>query len=293
MGASYTYDSNGNLAAKTEGTDSWTYTWNAENQLVKVEENGAEVARFAYDPIGRRVEKLSAGVTVAWTYDGDDILREAGSGVTVTYVHGPGIDEAVASDRGGMLSHIHADGLGSVTAQSSAAGEVTLRRAYDAWGRAELSGGVGGFAFTGREWDPEVGLYYYRARYYDPEVGRFLSEDPLGFSSDDTNFYAYVSNGPTSAVDPDGLLKSPIPPWVSWPVRIITIWCLRDYWTCTKKVKEACASSYFRDNCEFTGYECCQDRVSKCRLDLFRHPGDPERKREIKCYPEPKCSSGN
>ena len=49
-------DSNGNLASKTEGTDNWTYTWNAENQLTKVEKNGAEVARFAYDPRGRRLE---------------------------------------------------------------------------------------------------------------------------------------------------------------------------------------------------------------------------------------------
>ncbi len=39
----------------------------------------------------------------------------------------------------------------------------------------------GGFAFTGREWDPETNLYYYRARYYDPKIGRFLSEDPEGF----------------------------------------------------------------------------------------------------------------
>jgi YD repeat-containing protein len=36
----YTYDSNGNLTGKTEGTDTWTYSWNAENQLTKVEKNG-------------------------------------------------------------------------------------------------------------------------------------------------------------------------------------------------------------------------------------------------------------
>jgi RHS repeat-associated protein len=35
-------------------------------------------------------------------------------------------------------------------------------------------------AFTGREWDPEIGLYYYRSRYYSAESGRFLSEDPIG-----------------------------------------------------------------------------------------------------------------
>ena len=61
-----------------------------------------------------------------------------------------------------------------------------------------------GYAFTGREWDPETGLYYYRARYYDPNAGRFISEDPIGFDGG-VNFYSYVLNRPTRFVDPFGL----------------------------------------------------------------------------------------
>ena len=60
-GASYTYDPNGNLTTKTEGTDTWGYDWNAENQLTRVTKNGVELARFSYDPIGRRVEKVAGG----------------------------------------------------------------------------------------------------------------------------------------------------------------------------------------------------------------------------------------
>ena len=60
------------------------------------------------------------------------------------------------------------------------------------------------YAYTAREWDPEIGLYYHRARYYDPKVGRFISEDPSGFWGGN-NFYRYVSNDPVSLTDPKGL----------------------------------------------------------------------------------------
>ncbi len=61
------------------------------------------------------------------------------------------------------------------------------------------------FTFTGREYDPESGLYFYRARYYDPRAGRFLTKDPIGFAGGDVNLYRYVGNNPITFVDPLGL----------------------------------------------------------------------------------------
>ena len=60
------------------------------------------------------------------------------------------------------------------------------------------------FQYTGRENDL-TGLYYYRYRYYSPMLQRFISEDPIGFSSGDTNLYAYVGNNPINLSDPLGL----------------------------------------------------------------------------------------
>jgi RHS repeat-associated protein len=60
------------------------------------------------------------------------------------------------------------------------------------------------YAYTGREWDKEIGLYYYRARFYDPMEGRFISRDPIGFAGGDVNVYRYVQNEPINFVDPDG-----------------------------------------------------------------------------------------
>src|SRR3972149_3479147 len=52
---------------------------------------------------------------------------------------------------------------------------------YDPWG--SVSNQVGNcdptHKFTGKELDPETGLYYYGGRYYDPEISRFISPDPF------------------------------------------------------------------------------------------------------------------
>ena len=209
--ATYTYDANGNLATKVEDGVTWTYAWNAENQLIRVTKGGAEVARFAYDPKGRRVAKIAAGMTTSYTYDGEDILREAvSSGTTSRYVHGPGTDEPVARGVNGSHTYYHADGLGGVVRMTDATGTATSTRRYDAWGQMQVGAEDAGYAYTGREWDPESGLYYYRARYYDAEVGLFVSEDPIKWFGG-RHFYAYASNNPATLIDPLGL-KSTDPP---------------------------------------------------------------------------------
>jgi RHS repeat-associated protein len=60
------------------------------------------------------------------------------------------------------------------------------------------------FGYTGRRWDPDLGLYYYRARWYDPQLGTFLQTDPIG-SLDYVNLYAYVGLEPGNGTDPSGM----------------------------------------------------------------------------------------
>jgi RHS repeat-associated protein len=207
------YDENGNLSSKTVCGGPcdipWYYAWNAENQLIGVGQEEPTMLQFSYDPLGRRVRTLMGAVTTTFVYDGEDILRQTRSNGAVVlgtlwYIHGPGIDEPLGQEDDTGLSYFHADGLGSIVKTTNSAGSVTSSRQYNSFGNLQLDASSG-YAFTGREWDSEVGLYYYRARYYDPKLGRFLNEDPIGFEGGDVNLYAYVWNNPTNFIDPEGL----------------------------------------------------------------------------------------
>jgi RHS repeat-associated protein len=171
--------------------------------------SGSEVARFVYDAEGQRRRKIAGGVTRDYIIDDDHGVEERLSGGlsgTVRYFPGTEIDGWLGRvGATGATTYFLADHLGSVVRQTDAAGVPTLTRTYDAWGRLDAtSAGIGGPAYTGREWDPETALYYYRSRYYSPALGRFISEDPAGLGGG-TNLLAYVENRPTVATDPFGL----------------------------------------------------------------------------------------
>jgi RHS repeat-associated protein len=63
------------------------------------------------------------------------------------------------------------------------------------------------YKFTGKEFDPESGLYNFGARYYSPTQGRFTSTDqgPLReYDPQSLNRYAYARNNPLRYIDQDG-----------------------------------------------------------------------------------------
>jgi RHS repeat-associated protein len=208
--ATYTYDANGNVETVTTSGNTRRYEWSTENRLLRVCAGSTctgsnDIVRYAYDGLGRRVEKISGGVTVGYAYDGHNLLRESDSaGSRRTYFNTFLIDEPLAhEDAGGQMSYYHADALGSILAVTNPAAAATYTRQTDAFGNPEIGASQASFAFAGREWDPESGLYYYRARYYDPNIGRFISEDPKGLSAG-ANLFGYALGNPTTNLDPFG-----------------------------------------------------------------------------------------
>jgi RHS repeat-associated protein len=206
----YAYDANGNLTTKTAkvGGAVTGYTWDAQDQLIQITRPDAAIVAYAYDALGRRIEKNVAGVVTRYVYDGEDIYIETDGTSTLQarYAHGDRTDQPLSFERGGADFFYHADHQGSVRQVTDTAGLVVNSYEYDSYGRfltrvetvAQLYG------YTAREQDEESDLYYYRARYYDPNAGRFISQDPLGFGSLDLNMYRYALNNPIGLNDADG-----------------------------------------------------------------------------------------
>jgi RHS repeat-associated protein len=215
-GVTYIYDNNGNVTSKTEAAGVTQYTWDYENRLKQVVLPGtAGTVNFKYDPFGRRIQKaFTQGATTTTTnyvYDGANLIEEVDQNgvVLARYTQTQNIDEPLSELRSSTTSYYQADGLGSVTSLSNSSAALVNTYTYDSFGKLTASTGtiVNPFRYTGRELDPETGIYEYRARYYDQNVGRFISEDPseLGALGEGTNLYVYVENNPTNYVDPYGL----------------------------------------------------------------------------------------
>jgi len=196
-----TYDDDGNLTSDGDAT----YAWNARNELTSYD----GTVSFTYDALGRRASRTAAGATTSYLYDGFNPLQEKTAGAVSATMLGGGLDETFARSTSGASQSLLTDGLGSTVATadgSAIAGEYT----YDPFGGTTATGTDLGnpSRFTGRE-DDGNGLYYYRNRYYSPGQQRFISKDPLGLQSGDTNPYSYVTNQPTGLVDPMGTKPKP------------------------------------------------------------------------------------
>jgi RHS repeat-associated protein len=206
----YTYDPNGNTLTRT----GYTFGWDYENRMAGI--TGAPNASYAYDYSGRRGAKTVSGTSTTYLYDGLNLVSETTGGTTTNHLFGPGIDEPVATSRGtAVVCHL-IDGLGSEAINTDTGGVTQNSYTYDAWGVMRSSGEVLAqpFRYTSREIGDTTDFWFYRARFFAPSVGRFLSEDPLQFEADRTNFYAYVNNLPSMATDPEGLIST-----CPWQVR--------------------------------------------------------------------------
>ncbi|MFO0799414.1 MAG: RHS repeat-associated core domain-containing protein [Gemmataceae bacterium] len=223
-----TYDANGNMTRAESGL---RYVYDAWNRLVAVRNSAGTTTleAFGYDGLGRRV-KSDDGTTVTDLYYSDrwQVVEEQVGGDTVSrYVWSPlYVDGLVLRDRDtdadGVVDErlwVLQDANWNVTALVDDTGAVVERYVYDPFGQATVydasykvqSGSAYDWVYLhqGLRWDATAGLYDNRHRWYSPTLGRFTSLDPIRYDAGDQNLYRYVGNGPTTNLDPSGLMMPP------------------------------------------------------------------------------------
>jgi RHS repeat-associated protein len=203
-----TYDSNGNTTASGANT----YAYDFENHLKSM--NGAGVT-ITSDGDGNRVVKTASGTTTKFLVDDRNLtgyaqVLEEIVGGAVQRVYTYGLNRISQSQASGT-SFYEYDGHGNVRLATDAAGVVTDRYDYDAFGNSIDQAGTTANLnlYSGEQFDPNVGFYYLRARYLASATGRFENADPLLSTSatfDGQHAYSYASADPVDRSDPSGLI---------------------------------------------------------------------------------------
>jgi RHS repeat-associated protein len=206
------YDLNGN----TTVTGARAFTYDFENRA-RTMTMGTTTVTLQYDGDGNRVAKNIGSTTTRYLVDDlnptgyPQVVEEVVNGaVQRTYTYGlQRISQYQPINSTWTASFYGYDGMGSVRLLTNAAGAVTDRYDYDAWGNSVNVTGTtpNVYLYRGEQYDPDLTLYYLRARYSNPLTGRFITRDPAAGSIKDVRTfhkYLYSSGDPVNRIDPTG-----------------------------------------------------------------------------------------
>jgi RHS repeat-associated protein len=198
--STFAHDAAGFVVSETVGGFGFgtnMFSWNARGQLAAIHSDGALVASFGYDALGRRSERTLGGITKRWRFGGLVETNVAGQPLAIDFGE-------VRIDLAGQHRFRHADLRGNPKHVTNAAGRLVRHNVYSAYGQ---SGALGpqaddvGFAGGTPIATSHAQYLLIGARLYSPMLARFLAPDPVW---NPLNSYAYTLGNPVDFWDSSG-----------------------------------------------------------------------------------------
>jgi RHS repeat-associated protein len=178
---------NGNTIQKNDNGTVQNFLYNEDDRLTEVKDaTGALVARYYYDPFGRRLWKEVGGTRTYFIYADEGLIAEFDGAGSQTKAYGFAPNSTWTTDplfmkQGGEYYFYHNDHLGTPQTMSSGSGAVVWSAKYESFGKAEIDPASiveNNLRFPGQYYDKETGLHYNYHRHYDPRYGRYVAPDP-------------------------------------------------------------------------------------------------------------------
>lgn len=202
----YSYDKNGKRVSKIGNGETWNYTWDLCNRLIKVEmeTNGNKLVdvSYTYDYENHKLSRECDGNITYYMYDFEGkLLYEKNDNICRSYVYLG--SRLVGFCEGESQYYTITDETGSVRKIYEDETEVWCGT-YGPFGKLMSKEGDLEFTalFGGKEIDSETGLTYHWNRWRNEDGNAFISEDPV---RDGYNWYGYANANPFRNADPNGL----------------------------------------------------------------------------------------
>ena len=207
-----TYDNIGNVL--TCGDKS--YTWENGRNLTAITEGSATYS-YTYDEEGIRTSKTVGGTTTYFNYENGQLLSQSDGTNTFIFQYDASGNPAGFIYNGAQYFYL-TNAMGDIISIVDTQGNSAMYYYFDsAWGAyVEIDAQTNAmralarlnpFRYRGYYYDTETGYYYLQSRYYDPEICRFINaDDPIIINqfkslSNNTNGFIYCNNDPVNNVD--------------------------------------------------------------------------------------------
>ena len=205
----------------TQYRDGMAFDWESGRRLASITQ-GTNSYSYSYDSSGVRISKTVNGTTYSYIYDNGQLIYADTPVGSMTFFYE---NDSVAGYKYGpeyyyYIKNLQGDIIGVIDKNCN----LLYQYEYDAWGNHTVLDAQGNtispdaphvanfnpLRYRGYFFDTETGLYLTGSRYYDPVTHRFINADTaavLTASPDslyDKNLFAYCDNNPIMRADNTG-----------------------------------------------------------------------------------------